>query len=84
MVCDKRFSWNPSNCEFECDKLFRTGEYFDSKTFACRNTLIDQLVEESTSVIDENKIYNETQFHQMNVLLAQYMLYHVLCFYQQA
>ena len=44
MVCDKRFSWNPSNCEFECDKLFRIGEYFDSKTFACRNALIDQLV----------------------------------------
>ena len=57
MVCGKGFSWNPSNCE--CDKLCGIGEYLDSKTCVCRNTLTDKLVE-CTSVIEENKIYNVT------------------------
>ena len=56
-ICDKGFSWNPSNCQCECDKSCGIG---DSKICACKNTLIDKLVEESTSVIDENKVYNET------------------------
>ena len=28
-ICDKRFIWNPSNCECECDKLCDIGEYLD-------------------------------------------------------
>ena len=26
-MCDKGFIWNPSNCEFECDKSCDKGEY---------------------------------------------------------
>ena len=58
MVCGKGFSWNPSNCEY--DKSCGIGEYLDSKSCVCRNSLIDKLVEECTSVIEENKIYNVT------------------------
>ena len=36
------------------------GEYLDSKSCVCKNTLIDKLVEECTSVIGKNKVYNET------------------------
>ena len=25
-VCDKGFIWNPSNCEYECDKSCDVGE----------------------------------------------------------
>ena len=60
MVCDKGFSWNPSNCECECDKSCGIGEYLDYKNCACKKTLVDKLVEECTSIIEENKIYNET------------------------
>ena len=28
-VCDKGFTWNPSNCEGECDKACDVGEYLD-------------------------------------------------------
>ena len=59
-ICDKGFIWHPSNCGCECDKSCGIGEYLDSKSCVCRNTLIDKLVEECTSVIDENKIYKET------------------------
>ena len=60
MVCDKGFAWNPSSCDCECDKSCRTGEYLDYKSCVCRKTLVDKLLEECISVIDENKIYNET------------------------
>ena len=62
MVCDKGFSWNPSNyeCECECDKSCGIGEYLDYKSCVCKKTLVDKLAEVCTSVIDENKIYNET------------------------
>ena len=60
MVCDKGFSWNPSNCECECGKSCGIGEYLDYKNCVCKKTLVDKLVEECTSVTEEIKIYNET------------------------
>ena len=30
-MCDKRFIWNSSNCECECDKSCDVGEYLDCK-----------------------------------------------------
>ena len=58
--CDKGYSWNLSNCLGESDKSCGIREYLNYKSCVCKNTLIDKLVEERTSVIDENKIYNET------------------------
>ena len=49
---DKGFSWNPS-------KSCGIGEYLDCKSCVCKKTL-DKLVEECSSVTEENKIYNET------------------------
>ena len=60
-MCDKRFIWNPSNCEYECDKLCDVGEYLDYKNCKCRKRLIDKLVAECSEKIDGNKmLYNET------------------------
>ena len=59
-VCDKGYIWNPSNYQSECDKSCGIGEYLDSNSCVCKTSLIDKLVEECTSVINENKIYNET------------------------
>ena len=56
-VCDKGYFWNPSNCQCECAKLCGIGDYLASKSCVCKNTLIGKLVEECTSVIDENKVY---------------------------
>ena len=60
IVCDKGFSWNPSNYACECDKSCGIGEYLDFKSCVYKKALVDKLVEECTSVIEENKIYNET------------------------
>ena len=59
-ICDKGFICNPSNCKCECDKSCGIGEYLDYKNCVCRNSIVDKLVEECTSVIDGKKIYNET------------------------
>ena len=30
-ACDRGYIWNPSNCDFECDKSCYNGEYLDYK-----------------------------------------------------
>ena len=60
-MCDKRFIWNPSNCECECDKSRDIGEYLNFKNCMCRKNIIDKLVEERSENIDGNEmLYNET------------------------
>ena len=39
-VCDKGYAWNPSNCEFECDKSCDFGEYLDYENCKCRKSLV--------------------------------------------
>ena len=58
---DKESFWNPSNCEFECDKSCDVGEYLDYKNCKCRNKIVDNLLEECSKNIDGNEmLYNET------------------------
>ena len=58
-VCHNRYFGNPSNCQCEYDRSCGIGEYLDYKNCVCKNSIVDRLVQECTSVIDENKIYNE-------------------------
>ena len=60
IACDKGFSCNPSDYSCECDKSCGIGEYLYYKNCVCKETLLDKLVHECTSVIEENKIYNPT------------------------
>ena len=55
-ICDKWFIWNPSNCEFECDKSYDVGEYLDYENCKCRKKLVDKLVDEYAETIEEVKI----------------------------
>ena len=59
MVCDKEYIWNPSNCACERDISCGIGQYLDYKSCVCRYSLIDKLLEECTSIINENKIHNK-------------------------
>ena len=78
IVCDKGFSWNPSNCECECDKSCGIGEYLDYKSCVCKKSLADKLVDECTSVIEENKIYNETSLSDCGSCTVYVILFVVL------
>ena len=55
-MINKGFTWNPSNCEFECDKSCDVGEYLDHENCKCRNKLVDKLTEECAESIDEVRI----------------------------
>ena len=59
-VCNKRNTWNPSNCECESDKSCNVGEYLDYADCKCRKTLADKLVDECTETIEETKLVNIT------------------------
>ena len=37
--CNKRFNWNPSNCECECDKPCDGRECLDYENCKCRTTI---------------------------------------------
>ena len=51
-ICDKGFIWNPSNCDYKCDKSCDIDEYLDYKNCKSRKRLIDVLVEECSENID--------------------------------
>ena len=73
-VCDKEFIWNPSNCEWECDKASDVGEYLDYENCKCRKKLVDKLVDEFTETVEEVKLAKITLAElkaAINVLLAQ-------------
>ena len=55
-ICDKRFIWNPSNCECECDKVCDVSEYLDYENCKCRKKLVDKLVDECTETVEEVKL----------------------------
>ena len=44
-MCNKGYTWNPSNCEYECDK--GVGEYLDYSDCMCRKKLADKLIDET-------------------------------------
>ena len=43
---------NPSTCSCECDKYCETGQYLDYKNCVCRKKIIDELIEQCTSIVD--------------------------------
>ena len=52
MACDKGYMWNPSTCSCECDRYCETGQYLDYKNCVCRKKIIDDLIEQCTSIVD--------------------------------
>ena len=44
--------WKPSTCSCECDRYCETGQYLDYKNYVCRKKIIDDLIEQCTSIVD--------------------------------
>ena len=55
-MCDKRFIWNPSNCDCECDKACDVGKYLHYENCKYRKKLVAPLTEECTETIEEVKL----------------------------
>ena len=75
---DKRFIYNPSNCDCDCDKLCDVGEYLHYKNCNCRKKLVDRLAEECSENIDGNKIiyFSTLNNYEKFTILVQYTLYY--------
>ena len=58
----KDLFWNPSNCEYECDKNCDFSEYLDYENFKCRKKIVDKLIDECTENIEEIKLAEITLF----------------------
>ena len=48
-VRDKRYIWNSSSCECECDKSCDVGECLDYENYKCKKWLVDKSVEHSSA-----------------------------------
>ena len=67
-VCDKRFIWNPSNCECQCYKSRDFSEHLDYKNCKCKKRLVDKLVEEWTKNIEEIRLVEISSLKLVTVL----------------
>ena len=79
-VCDKRFIWNPSNCECECDKSCDVGEYLDYENCKCSKKLVDKLVEECTETVEEVKLAKLTLSEDKNKHKCSSCMLHIFHF----
>ena len=52
LVFAKGYTWNPSACACECEKFSETGQYLDYENCVYRKKIIDDLIEQCTSIID--------------------------------
>ena len=64
--CTKGFTWNPSTCEYQCDKWCKPGQYLDHKNCICKIKLIGRVIEECASVINETMINNKDNITTTN------------------
>ena len=62
-LCDKGFNWDPSNCEWECNKSCNVREYLDYKNQKCRKRLVDRLVREYSENIDEKELHSNKMIY---------------------
>ena len=74
----KGYIWNPSNCEYECDKSCNIVEYLDYSSCKCRKKLIDALLEECTENINVTKLVNIAVENKNNDRCRSDVLYKVL------
>ena len=75
-ACDKRYIWNPSNCE--CDKSCDVGEYLDYEKCKCRKSMVDKLTEKCTENIDEAKLAGVSLFEHVMECVCSYAVCIVL------
>ena len=80
-ICDKRFIWNLSNCECECDKSCDIGEYENYENWKYKKKLVDKLVEECTKNVEEVKLPKITLAEDENKHKNKCSFVHCTLFY---
>ena len=57
-----------STCECQCDTWCKPGQYLDHKNCVCKNKLIDRVIEECTSIINETLVNNKDNIDNDNTI----------------
>ena len=88
--CAKGYTWNPSTCEYQCDKWCKPRQYLDHKNCVCKNKLVGGLISECTSIINEtmmkNNNYDNDNDNDYNAItyvfigLFSLLLLKIICF----
>ena len=82
LACDKRYMWNPSTCSCECDRYCETGQYLDYKNCVCRKKIIDDLMEQCTSIVDmdikNNTLSKKRDESSSNIYFVLFIVFLVL------
>ena len=81
--CTKRYMWNPSTSESQCDMWCKLGQYLDHKKCVCKNKLIGRVIGECTSVINENNrdnITNDNTITYVFIVLFVVLFIRTICF----
>ena len=73
--CDKGYTGNPSTCECQCDMWCKSGQYLDHKNCVCKNKLIDRLIKECTSVVNETMTNNKDNITNNNTYLILFIVF---------
>ena len=82
LACDNGYMWNPSTCSCECDRYCETGQYLEYKNCVCRKKIIDDLIEQCTSIVDI-EIKNNTlskKNHESSIYFILFIVSLVLFF----
>ena len=78
MACDKGYMWNPSTCSFKCDRYCETGQYLDYNNCVCRKKIIDDLIEQCTSIVDmyiKIILYKKRVMNHLVIFILFYLTY---------
>ena len=79
LACDKGYMWNPSTCSCEYDRYCETGQYLDYKNCVCRKKIIDDLIEQCTSIVDidikNNTLSKKSDESSSNIYFALFIVF---------
>ena len=82
LACDKGNMWNPSTCSSECGRYCETGQYLDYKNCVCRKKIIDDLIEQCTSIVDmdikNNTLSKKSNESSSNIYFVFFIVFLVL------
>ena len=82
LACDNGYMWNPSTCSCECDIYCETGQYIDYKNCVCRKKIIDDLIEQCTSIVDmdikNNTLSKKSDESSSNIYFVLFIIFLVL------
>ena len=82
LACDKGYMWNTSICSCECDKYCETGQYLDYKNCVRRKKIIDNLIEQCTSIVDietkDNILSKRSDESSSNIYFILFIVFLVL------